>query len=544
MFNPTSPEELLELLKSSQNDKTAYTPDKYKYVIYVRKSTDEKGKQIRSIEDQITECVDFAKRNNLKFVDIIDEEESAKEPNIRPKFTKMLNDLNAGKLHGIIAWHPDRLARNMKEAGEVIDLVDKDIIKDLQFVSFTFNNDPSGKLLLGITFALSKEYSDKLSVNVKRGNRLSIGEGKYVNKSKHGYIKDVNGYLRPDDGNFILLKHGFQMRLSGKTLEEISDYLVENKYFHRNTVTSDPYYKMNKQKVQTILRDPVYTGVLQYGENVVNLMDHYNFIPMVTVEEFMQINKLSDKGDLIKLAKSYKKGDDVIADLLRDMVICGDCGEPTTAGITPKKNKNGDVTRYFYYRCDTKGCDRYGKSTRAKVILDYVYDLLSKKPFSSKKSYEHYATEIKKVNADRMAVARHKLLSLQTEKVKLLEKIESIKDLLLDKTETEGIKKHYRGDLEKAEKKIIEIEEDDKKTRKVLENDKVSILTQEKFIELIENMPRILASIKNMKELDLFLKKMFLNFTITDKTVYKSTFNTPFDTLADQNVLNGARERT
>ncbi len=209
MFNPTTPEELLELLQSAQDEKVAYTPEKYRYVIYVRKSTDETGKQIRSIEDQITECVEFAKRNGLNFSDIIDEAESAKEPNIRPKFRKMLNDINAGKYQGIIAWHPDRLARNMKEAGEVIDLVDKDIIKDLQFVSFTFNNDPSGKLLLGITFALSKEYSDKLSVNVKRGNRLSMAEGKHVSMSKHGYIKDVNGYLRPDGENFILLKKRF-----------------------------------------------------------------------------------------------------------------------------------------------------------------------------------------------------------------------------------------------------------------------------------------------------------------------------------------------
>lgn len=295
------------LCLTQPHEKTAYTPEKYKYVIYVRKSTDETGKQIRSTEDQITECVEFAKRNGLNFSGIIDEAESAKEPNIRPKFRKVLNDVSSGKYQGIIAWHPDRLARNMKEAGEVIDLVDKDIIKDLKFVSFTFNNDPSGKLLLGVTFALSKEYSDKLSVNVKRGNRLSMAEGKLVSGSKHGYVKDVNGYLRPDGQNFVLLKQAFNMRLEGKTLEQTSDFLVENKYFHRNIVGSKECYKMTKQKIKVILIGPVCVGIVQHGENTVNLLKHYDFVPLITVEQFMTINHLSEKSDLIKLDKSYKK---------------------------------------------------------------------------------------------------------------------------------------------------------------------------------------------------------------------------------------------
>lgn len=61
---------------------------------------------------------------------------------------------------------------------------------------------------------------------------------------------------------------------------------------------------------------------------------------------------------------------------------------------------------------------------------------------------------------------------------------------------------------------------------------------------IIDKMPKTLASIKDMKELDFFLRKIFLNFTVDDKNVYKSTFNTPFDSFADQNVLKGAQERT
>ena len=220
----TSTSELAKLLETAIAHK-AKTDEPIKYIIYVRKSTDEEGKQIRSIEDQIAECKDFARKTNLDCYDLVEEKLSAKESGKRPLFRKMLQDIEKGKYGGILSWHPDRLSRNMKEAGEIIDLLDKDIIRDLKFVSFTFNNDPSGKLLLGITFAMSKEYSDKLSVNVMRGNKHQLLDGNYVAKSKSGYHKDASGKMRPDGENFKLLKEAFHKRLAGESLEEIASYI-------------------------------------------------------------------------------------------------------------------------------------------------------------------------------------------------------------------------------------------------------------------------------------------------------------------------------
>ena len=142
----------------------------------------------------------------------------------------MVEDLKKGKYDGIVAWHPDRLARNMKDAGELIDLLDKGIIKDLQFVSFTFENNASGKMLLGIAFVLSKQYSDQLSDNVKRGIRRSIEDGKYLTTAKHGYYRDRNMMLRPDEKAYPLIKKAWIMRLEGKTLSEISDYLQDHNW--------------------------------------------------------------------------------------------------------------------------------------------------------------------------------------------------------------------------------------------------------------------------------------------------------------------------
>jgi DNA invertase Pin-like site-specific DNA recombinase len=209
------PSELAELLTRLNDASSVISqPANLRYVVYARRSTDEPERQVRSLSDQIAECKDLVESKSLNVVaKPIQEAESAKEPDIRPKFRQMIEDVKQGKYDGIIAWHPDRLSRNMKDAGELIDLLDKGVIKDLKFCSFTFENTTAGKMLLGIAFVLSKQYSDKLSDDVKRGMRRSIEEGRWLNKPKHGYFKDRNQFLRPDGHNFVIIKIAWKMRM-------------------------------------------------------------------------------------------------------------------------------------------------------------------------------------------------------------------------------------------------------------------------------------------------------------------------------------------
>ncbi len=52
------------------------------------------------------------------------------------------------------------------------------------------------------------------------------------------------------------------------------------------------YSKMTMQKVEKFMRDPVYMGILVYGKTSVNLMEIYDFAPMISKDEFFKINKL------------------------------------------------------------------------------------------------------------------------------------------------------------------------------------------------------------------------------------------------------------
>lgn len=160
---PTTTKELTELLRlGAPEDPRDIDYSKLRYAIYARKSTTGDERQERSIPHQIKDCIDkVVKIDGLRVVGKpIEEKCSAKDPDIRDEFNKLIEDVRAGRIDGIISWHPDRLSRNMKEAGIIIDLLDKGILKDLRFATSSFENSPTGKMLLGISFVLSKQYSE------------------------------------------------------------------------------------------------------------------------------------------------------------------------------------------------------------------------------------------------------------------------------------------------------------------------------------------------------------------------------------------------
>ena len=90
-----------------------------KYIGYCRKSTDEKDKQVLSIDNQLSELKEFASRENLEIIDFLTEAQTAKVTG-RPIFNNLIKRIEKGEAQGIISWNPDRLARNSIDGGKII----------------------------------------------------------------------------------------------------------------------------------------------------------------------------------------------------------------------------------------------------------------------------------------------------------------------------------------------------------------------------------------------------------------------------------------
>jgi len=140
-----------------------------------------------SIEAQVAELQEFAKRENLYITEFVTESKSAKVPG-REIFNQVLRRIEKGEISGIVSWHPDRLARNSIDGGKIIYLLDTGKLKDLKFPTHWFDNTPQGKFMLNIAFGQSKYYVDNLSENVKRGQRQKIRNGVWPKKAPLGYL--------------------------------------------------------------------------------------------------------------------------------------------------------------------------------------------------------------------------------------------------------------------------------------------------------------------------------------------------------------------
>src|SRR5229473_5298233 len=97
-----------------------------------------------SIQSQLQELKIHAQRDHLHIVAELQEAQSAKTPG-RPVFNEMLRRIGRGEANGILAWHPDRLARNALDGGQIINLLDTAKLVDLRFPTYTFENTSQGK---------------------------------------------------------------------------------------------------------------------------------------------------------------------------------------------------------------------------------------------------------------------------------------------------------------------------------------------------------------------------------------------------------------
>jgi DNA invertase Pin-like site-specific DNA recombinase len=309
-----------------------------KYIAYCRKSTDEKDKQVLSIEAQIAELKEFAKRENLTVSEFITEAKTAKVPG-REQFEIVLKKIEKGEVNGILSWHPDRLARNSIDGGKVIYLLDTGKLLDLKFPSFWFESTPQGKFMLSIAFGQSKYYVDNLSENVKRGNRQKLRNGVWPSKAPYGYLN--NPKTRGIDVESELsrvVKKAFQLFAEGgKSFVEISKFLHK---FGIKKLDGEP---VKVDQVKNMLKNKFYIGIMCYaGEYYQG--SHKTFISKKLFDEVQK--------QIEKIEKPRNKGHDFA---FSGLATCGECGAAITAETHTKvyPKTRGEV-RYIYYRCTKK----------------------------------------------------------------------------------------------------------------------------------------------------------------------------------------------
>ncbi len=317
-------------------------PNTQKFFIYARKSTDVEDKQVQSIEGQLDELRSLAKREGLTVIEELVEKQSAKIPG-RPIFNNMISRIEKGQAGGILSWHPDRLARNSVDGGQIIYLVDTGKISALKFNTFWFEPTPQGKFMLSMSFSQSKYYVDSLAENTRRGLRQKARNGYFPGVAPLGYINDtrnktiiVNKRIAP------VIAKAFEMYSQGNIpIKDVASFLEQQK------VLNPQGNRIDEDKIRYILKKPFYYGTFTFGDEVYEGR-HEPIISKKLFDKVQEVlntrNKQWQYANVERIPKPY-------LGLLR----CGECGMMISAEIQPKyyKGTNRHV-EYTYYHCTKK----------------------------------------------------------------------------------------------------------------------------------------------------------------------------------------------
>jgi len=322
-----------------------------KFFIYTRKSTDDKDRQVRSIGDQLAELKELAKKEQVDVVDVFVEKQTAKIPG-RPVFNEMIERMEIGEASGILAWHPDRLARNSVDGGKIIYLVDTGVISEMKFPTFWFDPTPQGKFMLSIAFSQSKYYVDNLSENIKRGHRNKVKDGIWPQMAPLGYVNE-NRVIVPDIINAPLIKKTFEAYATGNfTLRQLRDK------FNGLGLKRKSGKELAVSNYQKLLKNPIYTGLMRYNGEIFEGKHE----PIISKKLFDSVQEV-----MMRKSKPHSKG--LKPFLYRGFFRCGECG----CFITTETQKG-----HNYLRCTKRKNPCTQKYVREEIITSQIQEEIKK----------------------------------------------------------------------------------------------------------------------------------------------------------------------
>ena len=161
-------------------------------VIYGRKSSEQEDRQVLSVESQLREDLRLAQEHAVHVTGerIFTEAMSAKKPG-RPAFAQMLSLFQKGHCDTLIAFKLDRIARNMQEGGQVIQLLQEGKIRRIITTERTYL--PSDNvLMIAVEFGMANQYSRDLSVHVRNAIKTKVANGQYPGLAPIGYLNDLS----------------------------------------------------------------------------------------------------------------------------------------------------------------------------------------------------------------------------------------------------------------------------------------------------------------------------------------------------------------
>ena len=306
----------------------------------------------------------------------------------RPAFTRLLDDVQNGKVNCVIVKDLSRLGRNYIEMGRFISKIFPSLGVRLVAVNDNFDSfdegNASNQIIVPFKNLINDAYCRDMSLKIRSQLDIKRRNGKFIGSFPlYGYEKDEkdHNHLVIDETAAKVVELIFNMKLDGYGTKRIVEKLTEMKiptpleykrmrghnYNSGFRAKEDPAWSVTS--INRILRNEMYTGTMVQGKRrkinykVKQIVDmnegdwmkventHEAIVPkglFDTVQKIMEMD-----------LRTPPKEENVY--VLSGLTKCGDCGQNMIRRMTARRGK-----KYYYYHCTTYknggGCTSHNMS--------------------------------------------------------------------------------------------------------------------------------------------------------------------------------------
>lgn len=203
---------------------------------------------------------------------------------LRPSFTKMMEDVVAGKINCVIVKDLSRLGRNYIEVGELMEEIFPRY--NVRLIAINDNYDSLNPrndiddIIVPFKNLINEQHIRDISVKIRSSMDVKRKNGEFVgNFAPYGYKRDPNNKHKVvvDDHAAVVVQEIFRLKIEGigtpKIAKRLNDAgeLSPADYKKLNTNYVATFRKNDKAKwdagaIMRILADPVYIGTMAQGK--------------------------------------------------------------------------------------------------------------------------------------------------------------------------------------------------------------------------------------------------------------------------------------
>lgn len=312
--------------------------------LYGRVSTEEQALRGFSIEAQVDALKEYAKKNNMKIVDIYLDEgiSGAKPPLKRPALNRLLEDVKAGKIDMILFTKLDRWFRSVKEYFKVQEILEDNKVEWKTILEDYDTSSANGQMAITIFLAVAQNERDRTAERIKvvlehkRKNKEACFGGQAI---PFGYTKekDPNGVMRlvKDPETQQACQEFWDILIKSNNLNKAIRHMA-----HEYGITKD--WKSWSRMTQSDFYCGIHRGVQDYCP------------AYVTPEEFLKFQER-------ETVKGTPTG---IPYYFRGMMRCPQCGHKLCGN---SDRRYGRVNKSYRCAIRGRGCTNHGAVSELKV---------------------------------------------------------------------------------------------------------------------------------------------------------------------------------